>query len=153
MIQKIGLLAFVIFGYCNLFSQEAEKEASPWLVSIDEAKKIASAESKNILVAFTGSDWCTNCIKLEREVLNNKTFLDFASKELVMVRADFPRRKKNLLSEEQTKHNDQLAALYNQSGQFPIVALINKQGDLINTTGYLALTPEQYVVHIKSLLQ
>ena len=147
---------FILFFVGSFFSSlvvAQETNESYWLLNFDSAKTIAQVENKHILIAFTGSDWCTNCIKLEKEILNQETFLAFAVKNLVMVRADFPRRKKNLLPEIQTKHNEQLAASYNSAGQFPTVALVTKNGKLINTTGYLPINPGQYVEHIKSLLK
>ena len=39
-----------------------------WKTSFEEAKKQAAADNKNILLVFSGSDWCAPCIKLDRNV-------------------------------------------------------------------------------------
>ena len=66
----------------------------PWLTDFEEAGKQAAKEDKAILMDFTGSDWCGWCIKLDKEVFSKKEFLDFASKHLVLLEVDFPRKKK-----------------------------------------------------------
>ncbi|NJR25047.1 MAG: thioredoxin family protein [Richelia sp. CSU_2_1] len=39
-----------------------------------EAREVARAENKPILINLTGSDWCTWCIKIEKEVFSSKEF-------------------------------------------------------------------------------
>jgi peroxiredoxin len=48
-----------------------------------------------------------------------------------LVRADFPRMKKNQLSKEQTAYNEKLAEKYNPKGKFPLTVLINPDGKVI----------------------
>src|SRR5262245_26875706 len=94
--------------------------ASPeWMVNFDNAKTTAARDHKYILLNFSGSDWCGPCIKMKKEVFENDLFLSIAEDQLVLVRADFPRTKKNQLSKEQTQHNERLAELYNPDGKFP----------------------------------
>src|SRR5689334_10921831 len=99
-----------------------------WLANFDAAKETASKENKYILLNFSGSDWCGPCIKMKKEVFGNEAFLSLAEKKLVLVRADFPRSKKNQLSKEQTNHNEALAEKYNPSGKFPLTVLLYPDG-------------------------
>ena len=47
------------------------------------------------LVVFEGSDWCNNCIRFEKKVLSNKSFIHFTDvKKIEIERIDFPQRKK-----------------------------------------------------------
>src|SRR5438270_13576456 len=92
---------------------------TPWLGDFDTAKTEATQKHKLILINFSGSDWCGPCIRLRKEILESDTFENFASDHLVLVRADFPRQKKNQLSKEQTKLNEALADKYNADGKFP----------------------------------
>ena len=39
----------------------------------------ATAEGKDILMDFTGSDWCGWCIRLNDEVFRHRQFADYAS--------------------------------------------------------------------------
>src|SRR5688572_7513602 len=90
----------------------------------EAAKTIAQENHKYILLNFSGSDWCAPCIKMKQEVFENEDFLDIAEKQLVLIRADFPRVKKNQLSKEQQKHNEVLAEKYNPTGKFPYTLLL-----------------------------
>jgi thioredoxin-related protein len=105
--------------------------ASPWDNSMDKALEIAKTEKKLILLNFSGSDWCGPCIKLKEEVLNNPEFLSFSDKKLVLVRADFPRKKKNQISAEKTLANEKLAEKYNTKGKFPFTVLIDANGKVL----------------------
>ena len=62
-----------------------------------------------------------------------------------MVQADFPRKKQNALSAEQTEHNRMLAEKYNKSGYFPFVVVLNNEGEVLGETGYKKLSPKEYI--------
>ena len=111
---------------------------SEWLTDFDAAKAMATNESKYILLNFSGSDWCAPCIKMKSEVFETQAFLALAEKHLILVRADFPRSKKNQLSKDQTKRNEALAELYNSSGNFPLTVLLDTTGKVIKEwDGYM----------------
>lgn len=110
-----------------------------WLVNFEQAKIEASAAHKQILLNFSGSDWCGPCIKLKKEILDSPAFLDYANDKLVLVRADFPRAAKNQLDARQTAHNESLAERYNPEGKFPFTVLLSTEGKVLKTwTGYPA---------------
>lgn len=104
-----------------------------WTTDFSKAKTEATEKSKYILLNFSGSDWCGPCMKLKKEVLDSEEFLKFAEDKLVLVRADFPRNKKNRLSPEQTKQNEALAEKYNNEGKFPLTVLIDATGKVVKT--------------------
>ena len=101
---------------------------STWLLSLDEAQTAAEASNKSILLVFSGSDWCGPCIKLKKSVLSGDAFQTFANDNVVLLLADFPRRKKNKLSSEQQSLNDALAERFNPEGQFPLTVLLDASG-------------------------
>jgi len=74
--------------------------AQEWQTDFTIAKEIAAKEGKPIILVFQGSDWCAPCIKLDREIWSTDTFKEYAKENYVMLKADFPRRKKNTLSIE-----------------------------------------------------
>ena len=122
-----------------------------WLTNFDAAKETAARENKNILLNFSGSDWCGPCIKMKREVFETETFQSYASERLVLVRADFPRLKKNQLEKSQTEHNEALAEKYNPSGKFPLTLLLNAKGEVIETwDGFNNQTPEDFIKELKA---
>jgi len=123
-----------------------------WLGDFKEATVEAAKSHKYILVNFSGSDWCGPCIRERKEILETTTFESFASDHLVLVRADFPRQKKNLLSKEQTKLNEQLADKYNPDGKFPYTLLIDEHGKVLKDwDGFPNESPEKFVAQISEI--
>jgi hypothetical protein len=39
-----------------------------WKIDFEAAKKLASDQDKNIIIVFSGSDWCAPCIKLDKNI-------------------------------------------------------------------------------------
>src|SRR5277367_1785210 len=104
-----------------------------WLGNFNEATSEAAKSHKLILINFSGSDWCGPCIRLRKEILESNTFENYASDHLVLVRADFPRQKKNQLPKEQIKLNETLADQYNPDGKFPFTLLVDEHGKVLRT--------------------
>jgi len=120
-----------------------------WLSDFNVAKIDAVKEHKRILINFSGSDWCGPCIRLRKEILETGTFDDYAKDHLVLVRADFPRQKKNQLSKEQIKLNESLADKYNAEGKFPYTLLVDENGKVLKTwDGFPNESPEQFVADV-----
>src|ERR1017187_4674306 len=65
---------------------------SAWLTDLPAARAQAKSENKIVLLDFTGSDWCSWCIKFKKEVLDTKAFQDYAAKHVVLVELDYPRK-------------------------------------------------------------
>ena len=91
----------------------------------------AKQEHKKVLLYFSGSDWCAPCIKFKKTFIQNEAFQSFASENLIVVNADFPRLKKNALSAEQTTENEKLADKYNANGIFPLVLVLDENGKIL----------------------
>jgi thioredoxin-related protein len=104
-----------------------------WMSNIDQAMAKARQEHKYILLNFSGSDWCGPCIRMHQEIFNTEQFQEMAARKLVMVNADFPRSKKNQLSAEQQKLNEQLADRYNPKGYFPYTLLLDENGAVMRS--------------------
>ena len=122
-----------------------------WLGDFKEATSEASKTHKLILINFSGSDWCGPCIRERKEILENATFENYAADHLVLVRADFPRQKKNQLSKEQTQRNEALADKYNPEGKFPYTLLVDEHGKVLTTwDGFPNVSPENFVQQIAS---
>jgi len=126
--------------------------STTWSGNFNEATKEAATSHKLILVNFSGSDWCGPCIRLRKEILESATFESFAAEHLVLVRADFPRQKKNQLDKEQVKRNEALADKYNPEGKFPFTVLVDEHGKVLKQwDGFPDISPEQFVEEIKSV--
>lgn len=104
------ILLFVILGFC----------------SISGIQQSSSISKDNLrLYVFQGSDWCSNCIRLERQVLQDSQFLLFAKRtQLEVIRIDFPQRIQ--LDSATKKYNEEMAEKYDFKGVFPTVILVNK---------------------------
>ncbi|HTI59944.1 thioredoxin family protein [Mucilaginibacter sp.] len=123
-----------------------------WIGDFDAAKTEANREHKLILINFSGSDWCGPCIRLRSEILESATFVNYASNHLVLVRADFPRQKKNQLPKDQVKRNEALADKYNSDGKFPYTLLVDEHGKVLRTwDGFPNETPDQFVSDISGI--
>ncbi len=125
------------------------------IAQVDQLKKLAQKakeENKLIFVNFSGSDWCRSCMLLKQTILNTADFKAFADKELVLFDVDFPRKKKNRLSKEQTRYNEMLAEKYNRDGQFPTIIILDSDLNVLAKTTYKRLSPSQYIDHIKTLI-
>jgi thioredoxin-related protein len=120
---------------------------------LEKAAQIAKEENKLIFMNFSGSDWCRACMVLKQSIIDTDEFKAYADKELILVDVDFPRKKKNRLSKEQTKHNEKLAEKYNKDGQFPTIIILDSDLNIVAKTGYKRLSPAQYVNHIKTLIE
>jgi thioredoxin-related protein len=120
-----------------------------WLGDFHDAEAEAAKTHKLILINFSGSDWCGPCIRERKEILETAVFENFAADHLVLVRADFPRQKKNQLSKEQTKKNEELADKYNADGKFPYTLLVDENGKVLKQwDGFPDVSPEKFVEQI-----
>lgn len=124
--------------------------AQDWKTNFEEAKKEASKKNNNMLLVFQGSDWCGPCIKLDKEVWSTQEFQDLAKDHFIMIKADFPRKKANKLSESITQQNAKLANAYNNQGFFPLAVVLNKDGKVLGKMGYEKISPTNYFNKLKA---
>lgn len=109
--------------------------APTWTTDYQSALSGANTDGKYVLLDFTGSDWCSWCIKLDKDVLTSSEFESFAKDNLNLVKVDFPRKA---LEADQASQNQQLKNRFGIQG-FPTLILINKFGKEIGRqTGYVS---------------
>lgn len=102
-----------------------------WLTDFKEAQKQAKEKSRNIMLSFSGSDWCMPCMQMKKDFFESSEFKNFADEKLVLINADFPRRNKKLLTPEQVTQNEALADKYNSHGEFPLTILLDPEGKVL----------------------
>jgi len=123
-----------------------------WEPSFENAKKMAKEKQELILLNFSGSDWCGPCIVLRRDYLESEVFTAMAHENLVLVNADFPRKKKNIGTAEVVKRNEALAEQYNKEGSFPLTLLLNADGKVIKSwRGKPEVSVEKWTSEIKAI--
>lgn len=124
-----------------------------WLTDWQQATQKATQENKYILLNFSGSDWCAPCIKMKKEVFESEAFLTLAEKKLILVRADFPRSKKNQLTKEQVEHNEKLAEKYNPTGKFPLTLVVDANGKVVKEwDGYVFASQDKFMAELTKVL-
>ena len=106
-----------------------------WGTNYDKAMEAAKKENKNVLVYFTGSDWCHPCKMLKKDLFSTSDFKTMAS-DYILLYIDLPRNKK-LLTPEQLQHNKKLLPKLNKRGIFPLFKILDSQGDELDEhSGY-----------------
>ena len=125
-----------------------------WETNFEEAKIKASNEDKKVLIVFSGSDWCKPCIQLHKTLFETEDFQKFAKDRLILVKADFPSRKKNQLSREQTERNEALASKYNAEGVFPLAVFVDENGKPLGSFGFdKSKAPQDYITQFNKYLK
>ena len=122
------LILIAVFSVTMLWANENIPHG--WETDIKAALKKANAENKNILLLFTGSDWCGFCQKLERELLSKKEFQKITPLKYVMVYFDFPHRKE--ISPEQMKIQKEWQKKFKVSG-YPTTVILKKKGQKVKS--------------------
>ncbi|MEI8339954.1 MAG: thioredoxin family protein [Verrucomicrobiota bacterium] len=142
--KTIFLSAAILMSLiASAFTQEAE-----WNTDYAKAVEQAKAESKPILLDFTGSDWCGWCMKMKKETLDTPMFNHYAAKNLVLMEVDFPHNKPQ--TDEVKKQNQQLSQKYKVDG-FPCFVLVDKIGkELGRQGGYLEGGPTAFIAKLNT---
>ncbi len=144
-----SVLFFIILPF--FLSQTAL--AQQFETNLEHATETAQQEQKNVLLVFTGSDWCKPCILLKRDVLGAPEFLDYAAESLVLCNLDFPFKKQNQLPKEVRAYNDEKAAHYNPEGKFPRVILLSSDAEVIKEFTYKPGTePAAFVQQLQAAI-
>lgn len=125
--------------------------AQNWNYNFDKAKEQAIQENKNIIMIFSGSDWCAPCIRLDKNIWQSEEFEKVSNEKWVLVKLNFPRKKANELSEEQMTHNRSLAEKYNKEGSFPLVVVLQPDGKVLGKLGFKNVSPDEYIKMIEAV--
>jgi len=134
----------LLFGILPAGAQQAN-----WLSDYNKAVDQAKADNKDILLDFTGSDWCPWCIRMDKEVLDTKEFKDYADKNLVLMLVDFPQTKQ--LSQKVQDQNADLQKKFDAEG-FPTFILVDKEGKILGQqVGYLEGGPSAFIAKLDGM--
>jgi len=118
-----------------------------WEYNLEKALKLARKNDKNILIYFTGSDWCPPCKMLKKDFFETPQFTE-VSKNYITLYIDMPRNQ-DLLSKEQMKHNKEVVASYNKKGVFPLLKIISSKGKTLDEySGYAMNGDVRYHVQL-----
>ena len=121
-----------------------------WTSDFAAAKKQAEAEHKALLIDFTGSDWCSWCIKLRKEVFEKEAFEAGVKDKFVLVELDYP-NDKSRVTEAVAAQNAELLKRYPIKG-YPTVLLCDSEGKPFAADGYQPGGAEKYLELLDGLL-
>lgn len=121
-----------------------------WYADYDEALKVAKEQKKDLLVDFTGSDWCGWCIRLNKEVFDHESWQKGVADDYILVALDFPNDPEIKAKVPNPKRNEELQREFGVGG-FPTILLMNVEGEVFARTGYQAGGPEKYLEHMTTI--
>lgn len=121
----------------------AQEKGDLWIQDFAKAKEAAKAAKKDLLIDFTGSDWCGWCIKLDEEVFSKDPFQQAAPKDFILVKLDFPQDESRVTPEIKAQ-NEKLREAYGIQG-YPTILLTDAEGQVYGEAGYQEGGPEKYL--------
>ena len=140
----VALMNLMLLAACQPGVEYAEAD---WSTNLPAALKAADSDKQNVLLDFTGSDWCPPCKALHKQVLATKPFADYAKDNLKLVMVDFPRSKP--LPKEQRQANEAMARQFKVDG-FPALILLDATGkELARKDGYGGESAKEVVAWLK----
>jgi uncharacterized protein YyaL (SSP411 family) len=122
----------------------------PWLIDSDEAQDAARKAQRPIFIIFVGSDWCVWSGRMEDEILSTPQFADFARKNLILLRVDFPRSIE--LPKDRMKKNRMLRKKYRISG-YPTAVVTDPEGKVLGKLTYMNGGPKPFLGALTELIE
>ncbi|WP_036153699.1 thioredoxin family protein [Maribacter forsetii] len=133
--MKYLILLFMIPLFASAQADFNSVDDSKWLTNYDSAISKAKKQKKNVLVYFTGSDWCPPCKMLKTDLFDTNEFQQL-SNNYILLYIDVPRNR-DLISEKQMVHNKELLTKLNKKKVFPMFKIIDAKGnELDKLSGY-----------------
>lgn len=151
MMRLNMLLAFGLFAGITHGAELSKAVPTGWIEDFEAAKVSAAKEGKFILAAFSGSDWCGFCKRLDSEVFSQTEFTKKAAEKYVLVMIDSP-RDKTRLSKLAAEQNPDLVRRFGIRG-YPTVIIADAYGDPVcRSSGYKRGGPEGYLKVLDELM-
>lgn len=143
--------AFLLYSYNTAPPKgSAGKSLVQWETDFKAAQALSVKRNKPILVNFTGSDWCILCIRLDAEVFNTKKFAEWATENVILMKADFPNEA--LLPPSEVLQNQKLQERYSVRG-FPTILFLDQAGKVIGNSGYFSGGPKVWIDSAEKILK
>lgn len=135
--HRFSFLMAACLGVGGLWSTaahgaDAPKEAQ-WSEDVDASLKAAQAGDRDVLMDFTGSDWCHWCQQLDKEVFEEAEFKSGVAAHWQLVKLDFPNGRQ--MPEAIKAQNAQWQKKFAIRG-FPTVMLVDAKGRPFGQLGY-----------------
>ena len=136
----------------------AQSQKLTWHTDMNKAIELSVKTKKPLFMFFTGSDWCGWCKKLVAEVFEKEEFKTWATKNVILVELDFPKRTP--ISEQLKKQNGELGQMFGVRG-YPTIHFVkpgkdekgNTNLNSIGQTGYVAGGPSAWIASANQILK
>lgn len=119
-----------------------------WASTTTQAFHDSELHHRMILIYFTSSDSCALCQKIDAEILNQQEFMDYAKKNVILLKADFP--KQTVPSEEIQKQNQELASKYKVT-KYPTILLVDTKGKPVGKADYMEGGPAAFISELEKI--
>ena len=142
--------ALLILTLALVFPEPAAQAGEGWLDDFEKARLQAREQHKDLLLEFTGSDWCGPCIRLHKEVMGEAEFQSAAQKSYVLLVVDLPRGA-DVISAKTKAQNEKLHKIY-AVNSWPTIFLADAEGrPYARTKDYRPGGPSLYLEHLATL--
>ncbi|MEO0478197.1 MAG: thioredoxin family protein [Planctomycetota bacterium] len=121
-----------------------------WHDDFDVAMAAAKESGKDLLIDFTGSDWCGWCIRLKEEVFDTDEFKAEAPNHFELVALDFPAAEEIKAKVPNPERNAELRDEHGIQG-YPTILLMTSEGLVYGRTGYQAGGPSPYLEMLETM--
>ena len=152
--MKHLLVVALIASSLNGFAQQKELV---WHADVNKAINISKQTGKPLFFFFTGSDWCGWCKRLVKEVFVKPEFTAWATKNVVLVELDFPRRTP--ISENLKKQNRELGQMFGVRG-YPTIWFVTPEVtdgkvnfNKLGSQGYVRGGPNAWIAGADQILK
>lgn len=146
--KKLATALFLFSLFIAVFNSLEGRQIN-WLTNYDEAIQISRSTSKPIVLLFTGTDWCSWCMRLEEEALNTPDFAEVVGDKFIFVKLDFPLNRKQI--PEIANQNKNLKKQFAISG-YPTIIIIDSHQRPIGSVGYRPGGGKQYGLHLMRMV-
>ena len=110
-------------------------QVSPtWESNFDVPKQRSIKENKIILIHFVHKSGDAKNIKLEKETFETSEFIDYANKQVVLLKIDVGIEQTS--SDKQFYHNSIIRERYNNAALAPFTVITDADGKVLKTWNY-----------------
>jgi thioredoxin-related protein len=149
ILGTVTTMTLIAVGGWLIFQPEPAVAAkSDWLTDMQKAQEVAATEKKDLLINFTGSDWCGWCIRLRDEVFSKDEF-ETALEKFVLVEMDFP-SDESIVPPKTREQNEVWSNRFGIEG-FPTIVLTDSQGRPYGSLGYVPGGPPAFLAQLDKI--